>query len=274
LVAAGVLLFISNPLQEHLEWLSYARGGQRSVFSLVIEEGSELFGTLCFLTAAVLYAVHTTRILPKDARQPAISVAFSVNGKTVLSLLLLGLGGMAVMLVVLQLTFGEITDIQIGIPKNWMPSAVAFAGALLSIYLAVNTKWNTKRKRLLLLLSAAFAMVVSVYYGSNMYASKGSVFGSTLGTFVLAALAVTGTGLFLTAKNAWFRLGIIAWTLFTGLAFSTGKNYSAELSFIGFSALLLSLSGYTVRKQLRANAGAESHDLNVVTQLSKVESAA
>ncbi len=273
LVAIGVLLYISNPLQEHLEWIAYAEEGRRSVLSLLTEEGSELFGTLCFLTAAILYAVHATRRLPSGASMPAISAACSVSGNTVLSLLSLALGGMAVLLFGLQVAFGDITDIRIGIPKNWMPSAVAYAAGLLSIYLAINTKPDGKKK-LILLLSAAFAIAVSVYYGSNLYASKGPLSGNSLSLLVLAALAMAGTGLFLTSRSIWFRLGVVAWVVLTVLAFSTGKNFSVEFSFFGFSALLMSLSRYALLEHFQSSAAHGYRGLDVVAQLSKVESAA
>jgi hypothetical protein len=182
LVGAGVLLFISNPFQEHFEWGFYQRGATRPVLMLLLEEGSELFGTLCFLAATVAYAAHVTRRKPGGAGLPTISVTATVSRKPFQTGVLTMLGAMAVLLVGLQLVFEEM-DPQSGIPQNWLPSAIAFAVALLSLYLFASLPRNGVKGVSFFGLLAGVALALSAYYGSNLYATKGVVMGTALSAF-------------------------------------------------------------------------------------------
>ncbi len=256
LVGAGVLLFISNPFQEHFEWGFYRRGATRPVLLLLLEEGSELFGTLCFLTATVAYAAHVTRRKPGGAGLPAISVMATVNQKPFQTGVPAMLGAMAVLLVGLQLVFGKVDNMQSGIPQNWPPSAIAFAVALLSLYLFASLPRNAVKGVPFFGLLAGVALALSAYYGSNLYATKGVVMGTALAAFLLMMLLGVSSGLLVTTKDARTRLGLAAWTVFTGLALTAGRKYSAELAFTGFACLLASLLAHVLRQHLLAGAAA------------------
>ncbi len=273
LVGAGVLLFISNPFQEHFEWGFYQRGATRPVLLLLLEEGSELFGTLCFLAATVAYATHVTRRRPGGAGLPAIRVTATVNRKPVQAGVLAMLGAMAALLVGLQLFFGKGNDTQSGIPQNWLPSAIAFAVALISLYLFASLPRKGVKGGLFFGLLAGVALTFSAYYGSNLYATKGVVLGTALSAFLVMMLVGVSSGLLVTAKGARTRLGITAWAVFTGLALTVGREYSAELAFAGFACLLATLLAYVLRQHLLAGVNASSVTFADTPQLTKVGSA-
>jgi hypothetical protein len=273
LVGAGVLLFISNPFQEHFEWGFYQRGAARPVLLLLLEEGSELFGTLCFLAATVAYAAHATRRRPGGAGLPAIRVTTTVSRKPVQAGVLAMLGAMALLLVGLKLFMDRGDDTQSGIPQNWLPSAIAFVVALLSLYLFVSLPRNVVRGRSFLGLLAGVALALSAYYGSNLYATKGMVMGTALSAFLLMAVVGVSSGLLVSTKDARTRLGIAAWTLFTGLSLTVGREYSAELAFAGFACLLASLLAYVLRQHLLAGVHASGSAFATASRLTKVGSA-
>jgi hypothetical protein len=273
LVGTGVLLFISNPFQEHFEWGFYQRGADRPVLLLLLEEGSELFGTLCFLAATVAYAAHVTRRQPAPAGRAAIRVTATVSRKPMLATVLAVLGAMAVLLVGLQLVVGKVEDPRLGIPQNWIPSAIAFAVALVSRFLFAGLPREGARGGLFLGLLAGLALALSAYYGSNLYATKGLVMGTLLTSLLLAILVGVSSGLLVTTKDARARLGIAAWAGFTGLALTLGRPYSAELAFAGFACLLATLLAYALRQQLLAGAHASGSAFAAAPQLTTVESA-
>ncbi len=273
LVGAGVLLFLSNPFQEHFEWGFYQRGASRPVLLLLLEEGSELFGTLCFLAATVAYAAHVTRNQPALPGRPAIRVTATVNRKPVQAAVLALLGAMGGLLVGLQLFIGKADDPYAGIPQNWMPSAVAFAVALVSLYLFASLRREGARGGLFLGLLAGVALALSAYYGSNLYATKGVVMGTALTALLLTMLVGVSIGLLVTTKDAPTRLGIAAWAGFTTLALTLGRPYSAELAFAGFACLLASLLAYVLRQQRLAGARASGTAFAAAPQLTKVEPA-
>lgn len=256
LVGAGVLLFLSNPFQEHFEWGFYQQGATRPVLLLLLEEGSELFGTLCFLAATVAYAAHLTRTRPGGADLPALSVTATVSRKPFQAGLLAMLGAMAVLLVGLQLVVGKADDPQAGIPQNWLPSSIAFAVALLSLYLFASLPRSAVRGVPFFGLLAGVALALSAYYGSNLYTTKGVVMGTALSALLLLMLVGVSGGLLVTTKDARTRLGLAAWTVFTGLALTAGRKYSAELAFTGFACLLASLLAHVLRQHLLAGAAA------------------
>lgn len=273
LVGAGVLLFISNPFQEHFEWGFYQRGADRPVLLLLLEEGSELFGTLCFLAATVAYAAHVTRRRPGGPGRAAIRVTATVSRKPVQGGVLAMLGAMTVLLVGLQLVVGKVDNPQLGIPQNWLPSAIAFAVALLSLYLFVSLPRDGARGVFFFGLLAGAAVALSAYYGSNLYATKGLVMGTALSAFLLMLVVGVSSGLLVAAKDARTRLGVGAWTLFTGLALTVGREHSAELAFAGFACLLPSLLAYVLRQHLLAGARASGSAFAAAPRMTEVGSA-
>jgi hypothetical protein len=67
-------------------------------------------------------------------------------------------------------------------------------------------------------------------------------------------LVGVSSGLLVTTKDARTRLGLVAWTVCTGLALTLGREYSAELAFTGFACLLASLLAHVLRQHLLAGA--------------------
>jgi hypothetical protein len=79
LFAAGTLLYLAVPLLEHGENLVHEAAGwaddvKRPVFDYVREEGTEVFGSLCFLAATAVYALRRALERGRETRTaPAIS---------------------------------------------------------------------------------------------------------------------------------------------------------------------------------------------------------
>lgn len=272
LVGAGVLLFISNPFQEHFEWGFYQRGADRPVLLLLLEEGSELFGTLCFLAATIAYAAQVTRRRPAGTGRAAIRVTATVSRKPVQGGVLATLVALALLMVGLQLVVGKVDDPRLGIPQNWLPSAVAFAVALLGLYLFVSLSRDGGRGRLFFGLLAGVALALSAYYGSNLYATRGLVMGTALSAFLLMLVIGVSSGLLVSTKDARTRLGVAAWTLFTGLALTVGREYSAELAFAGFGFLLAALLAYVLHQHLLAGVRATGSAFAAPSRMTEVGS--
>jgi hypothetical protein len=57
---------------------------------------------------------------------------------------------------------------------------------------------------------------------------------------MLAAVLV-GIRTVVLMKNVWSRIGAIGWIVLLIVAFSTGKDYVAEITFLSYNVLLISL---------------------------------
>jgi hypothetical protein len=121
-------------------------------------------------------------------------------------------------------------------------------------------------------LLAGVALALSAYYGSNLYATKGVVMGTALTALLVTMLVGVSSGLLVTIKDARTRIGVAAWTVFTGLALTVGRQYSAELAFAGFACLLASLLAYVLRQQLLVGAHESSTAFAAAPQMTKVGS--
>ncbi|WP_092670699.1 hypothetical protein [Hymenobacter arizonensis] len=171
LLVVGTLLFLSNPYQEKLEIDAYRAAAdpatwQRPLGLLLLEEGSELLATWCFLCATVVYSAgrpHRGRLdRPEDPAGLAIRLAYSPHGAT------LGVGLVAAMLaLLLTQVAGQQIAPGMGIPKNWFPSAGAFGLFVFSLY-QFSRGGRAKAGHAVL---AACSLGISVFYGSDLYSA-------------------------------------------------------------------------------------------------------
>ncbi len=138
LTVTGVLLFLSNPLQERFEINSYRnsldpQNWHRPFFYLLLEEGSEIFASFCFLFSFVTYAIN------------AGQSGRLTNGSTlklespVSKNFIVWLAGQAALLGLtmwlIHINAWNIPGDDNGVPQDWPPAVTAFAGFAAASYL-------------------------------------------------------------------------------------------------------------------------------------------
>ena len=172
LMLLGLLLFLSVPIQEHFEVAAMmaadsTEASRRPAAAAVLEEGTEVFGSLCFLASTLLYLrmlVRRSSIVTGREAEEQVSLTITPwMGVATAALLAFGLA---------VVEFGLLRRITAsgpwGNPRNWFPSALAFIAALL----ALGTWQQVRRARYLpsafaFLLLAFVCLVVSADHGNG-----------------------------------------------------------------------------------------------------------
>jgi hypothetical protein len=134
LMCAGLLMFATVPLQEAIELANWSASEQRGAGPLLLEEGTELFASLCLLLAALQFAYM--RASPGDATERVVSFKPGVG-------VLIGLqAGVALAMAFVQFALPGIMDLQDtrGVTLNWFPAAMAFVIALSAAHAAIDAK--------------------------------------------------------------------------------------------------------------------------------------
>jgi hypothetical protein len=247
----SVLLFLSIPIQEYFEtqaWHSAADPDvwRRPVFFLLLEEGTELLGSFSFLLATAIYALHSIK---PDAGRPTkqkIDIEFSFTPKAALLFVsfMIGLFSVSLLLIKIMEAYFKNGKGGEGIASNWYPSVIAFLLALFCFYLSTYVQHTGRYIKSHYRLLAIFCLFTSAYFGSNLYAY--TLYEEEIlphfvhGIFLLVAVLI-GIRTVVLMKNIWSRLGAIVWIVMLVVAFSIGKDYVAEITFLSFGVLLLSL---------------------------------
>lgn len=203
----GCLLYISVPIQEHIEISLFElnqniENWRRPALHVVLEEGAELFGSFCFLMAFYIFIKKQT--LSNQTKIIVCKTSLIVRLLT----FLLGIG--IILFVGLYVFQQQITSTDGGNTFNWPASMLSFLLAWLSyIYF-----------RKLALFS--FFILLSMYIGTNFYTL---IYWED----ILALTLITESGLF---------AGLIAFGIYFHRSITSTKN-----KFLFYSAaLLLSIS--------------------------------
>ncbi|HLV25442.1 MAG TPA: hypothetical protein VKZ41_03965 [Gemmatimonadales bacterium] len=241
LMVAGVLCFASIPFQEKIEIFAYravGAGWQRPHGWLLLEEGTELAGSLFFLASALTYA---TAMLAKRSEAGGVLVLRLPLVRSLLAAcILLALGG-AGMIASRQLFGSTPVANGHGMPVNWFPAALAFAAAAFALC--------AERARGLPAARSVVVMqlVASAFAGANLYGWQFIAAPSLFLRVVLTAALTVGVGmagmqLFRRVQGVPNRLGIVAWAvlLLWGMV-SLKSSLVAPLLYASSSALLLVL---------------------------------
>lgn len=224
----GVLLFLSNPLQENYEidsWHNAAdpNSWKRPVIFLLLEEGSELFASFCLFFSFTTYLKNS---LAKS--QPGITAGnftISFPGKKRCSMY-----GVVLVIVsclcmfIVKLNTGKPDPSVSGIPQNWFPSALSFMMSLGAIYLYYMSRHSIVNYRYIYLLTALLGILVSVNFGGNMYSYDGGIFG-VFSLFLVGVLALTGIIALLKFNFSGARIIFITWVAFILIAYFTRDFY-------------------------------------------------
>ena len=211
---------------------------------LLLEEGTEIFGSLCFLISVTAYAAGSARNKKGSAYNPALDISFSINHHTVFYLTGLITAGTGTLIWIMQHYKGLMTGDN-GIPENWFPSAVAFVIALISFYIYLKThSQRSPTKRLYLTLSL-LDIILSLYFGSNLYSFllfKNSNWIKLIPNLLLMITAIAiGIKLASRFQNAWSRAGILGWLLLLAAAMVIQLPHIPALGWLAFSCLLFSM---------------------------------
>jgi hypothetical protein len=126
---------------------------------LLLEEGSEIFGSLFFLVSLTLYAIHTSKANNLVFNQ---TIRFATL-KLFTGFLLLS---MVIGIMLIRKVFGDVAGDELtGVPKNWITSSATF---LTAVYFFIFHSKEKSRKHYLLF--SVFSLCLSVYFGSNRFA--------------------------------------------------------------------------------------------------------
>ncbi|MFN7140676.1 MAG: hypothetical protein ACK4UN_15175, partial [Limisphaerales bacterium] len=162
LMILGTALFVSIPFQERFEQNAWRETGkdvlwQRPMRYVLLEEGSELFGMLCFFAAAAMYLANResgglqVRVTHKQAAFGSLWLSAAVIGGCFAATYLSSLR----------------PDPSHGIAQNWFPSFLAMLAAFLAWQRAMMA--GNARLRQLLWMTSAGLIAISAYFGANLH---------------------------------------------------------------------------------------------------------
>jgi hypothetical protein len=159
--ALGIFLFLSVPIQENItEALNkMPESGMiwgRPVYQLVFEEGAEIFGTLSFLIAVLLYIAA--------AVQPTQGIIISLKRTPLFSMILLFLGGTGFLMVLLVNTVPYFAG-DFGLPDSWFPGILSLMIAVIAFISYHQPKRTSSPRALLYILLTIFCIFLSFYFG-------------------------------------------------------------------------------------------------------------
>lgn len=241
LVVSGIVLFLSIPIQEHLEVARYYGEGaeRRPPWMFVAEEGSELFGALLFLAGAFVYASRSSGL--RDGRVRFVEL--KVRRSVVTGVIIAALAGLLVTRGLLPLVM-DMGDNR-GIMENWFPSVAAFTLSLLLLNEGLNARSRGARSAFAgLAVFAAANMVLSVDHGSGHLLTERLLSGTSSVRARVDLIAVTGIAAsaaitFATATAAPVRLAIAAWAVLQVATFLPAEPPRTLLALAAYVAALL-----------------------------------
>jgi hypothetical protein len=251
LMCAGILLFASVPVQEHFEAaLRIASGAPESYIRPplhgMIEEGTEVFGSLAFLAAALVY------VRQRAAALPGRGVRVDLGPRPLLAGL--ALMGAALMFVYFHIPHLMYLGDHRGVPQNWPPSAAA---ALVVALCALMFSWRRQpsiRPLVIGLASMAFlhAMLSLGHATDHVWFHRWfrGAHPLTAAARDLVSLGIAAVGVFTLWRGSaeWFaRLSLLAWAALLGLAYAIGDPFAVPLAVGAYFALLASLSTHIQR---------------------------
>ena len=256
LTVIGVILFVSNPFQEKFEIHSYRSSGDmehwhRPVIFLLLEEGSEIFASFCFLFSFTTYAIAAapgtdsdgSRTLQLESLLPKNFIVYLVGLAAVL-------GGL--MLVIHHNAWNFKGDDN-GIPHNWPPAATSFFASVAAIYCWV--KFEKQELREIYLLIACTALITSVYFGANIYNYHVGVF-SKLKYVLLALTLAAGAVTLIKFDGIFVKIMIAGWILMISLSVFLLGFLPALAGYLAAASLLLGLFlhyQYTIQQSAKTS---------------------
>ena len=251
----GLIAYLANPFLEEAEMILLKSVLQPSAikqhdFLVLIEEGAELFGSLCFFSAAIINIYWNIRQRSQKDACGILHYKLTIPYKTVLAgaVGLLSLFSFAMLMIYLT-DFREIEG-DTGIPENWFPCTLAALDGIISVYIWRFLPGQKIVLRASYLLLGLYCIFMSAYYGANFrgwlsirevpdYISHLVHLSLILSAVLLPFLPV------LKFRRNWNFLWYLFWIMTISSAFYFGNKYFAGLLDLGaFSILLLMLIGH------------------------------
>ena len=248
LTIIGVLLFLSNPFQEKFEIQTWRTSidpasWHRPILFLLLEEGSEIFASFCFLFSFVIYAINAAP--GHNANNEKTLQLISPIGKNFIAWLIGLACVLGLMMWLIRLNAWNLPGDDNGVPQNWPPAATAFAGFIASLYLFF--KEGNKSNRNIYMVIAIVGLLASVYFGSNMYgyredASTTAPYLFKKMPWVLLLITVAGGLTALIKLNGTSaKLFFAAWVGLMALSVFAKSFSSAACGYAASACLLLGL---------------------------------
>jgi hypothetical protein len=231
LIACGAALFASVPLQEYVEVGTKAVAGagwQRPIGDVLLEEGAELAGMLCFLVAFAIYALEHGETAP-PAQPIRMELSPRPTAAVCAALLAVAIAGLYLAPRLL------IADGKSGTPQNWFPAALAFLAALMMWHIGSR---RIDGRRIASVAIAVASLVVSAYVGGNLHGWGNPLLKSA----VLLAVAIAGTASLVTRRNSAEAAVCLFWAAATAVAVAVLPSDHIRLALTVASAALILLS--------------------------------
>ena len=223
----------------------------------LFEEGSELFGTLCFFGAMVVYIYSMAKPISVKSSATIRRLEFSIDQSTALRytfllMCLLGLG-----FAMVEFTGFAAMEGDSGIPQNWFPSAMAALAAILALQLLFSATKPGDIHRYMYYIFTIFTGMLSLYYGANV---KGWLImeevasycaGPVISGFLIVGTVFSGVFVVMQTRELWSRVGIGIWVILLSLSFAgSGRDWAAgPLEFFAFAFLLPALVAHFFRER-------------------------
>lgn len=232
----GLLLFLSNPFQEKFEIQSWRNSPDpdnwhRPFFYLLLEEGSEIFASFCFLFSFITYAVGAgtgNNVLRLSAKARRSFIVWPASLALILGIVML----------IIRSNAWNLEGDDNGVPEDWPPAATAFGCFAASLYLFF--KKGFENNKAVYISIALVSLFTSLYFGSYLY-------GYLEGPFVkvpkvlIGLVSLVGVFSIIKLKDVFAKLFFAGWVAL--VVFSCFKReFAATLyGYAGCASLLLGL---------------------------------
>ncbi len=255
---AGVLLYLSNPFQEVYEIESYRLANMPSSFEratglLLLEEGSEIFGSLSFVMAFTLYIIYNDRAAQPGIKTP-IHLKINTSRKKMFSLGSLLVFFFAFVMMAFFLNHESMLKGDDGIAVNWFPSSVSFLLCFYFLYHFSNRKKGQNQHLLLMAFAALACLAASAYFGSNFYAEpllRKKLFSVvTIQSVAFGIMLLLEWLLFLNSRQNLSKLFLVVALVLTVLLFFIKPTFFPVAGFALFSAILFATTSETASHTL------------------------
>jgi hypothetical protein len=120
-----------------------------------------------------------------------------------------------------------------GIPHNWPPSATAFFAFAASLYCYF--KFDDQQTKKLYLLLALNCLLISVYFGSNLYGYHSGIFGKIKYVMLLITL-ITGAWSVIKLDGLFTKVLLGGWVLLIAASVISHEFFSSVFGYFSPSA--------------------------------------
>lgn len=255
----GVLLFLSNPIQEEYEISSWRNSPDPTHFSrpislLLLEEGSEIFASFCLFFSFTSYLLASRHCAVSGKQR---FVLLLPQKKTVLLYALGFIMAAGLLMLIVRLNAWNFEGTGGDSTQNWFPSVAAFIVFVGALYLYYLTRITTRKTPAEFLLIAAVSLMTSIFFGSNMYRDDSTIY-RLFHIFLIVGCVVTG---FVSLKKltlTWSRMSIAGFVMLIIISFFTVGFYGTVLQYFAFSFLCIGIIINYKNPSVPMGAAAES----------------